>query len=94
MGRGSLTDVLCDTIGVLAPFWEILDQISEHGRHAVDGLGVIVEEDLFLASVPFAGEVQTRVVDHLTVPYAALKSLTLGPTFSNIGPGKLFSAFS
>lgn len=58
MGRSSLTDVLSDTIGVLAPFWEILDQVSKHGRHAVNGLGVIVEEDLFLASVPIVGEVR------------------------------------
>ena len=38
---------------MLAPFGEILDEVSEHGRHAVDGLGVVVEEDLvfFLASV-------------------------------------------
>lgn len=94
MGWSSLTDVLSDTIGVLAPFWEILDQVSEHGRHAVDGFSVIVEEDLFFSFSTFDKRSQARAVDHLTVPYAALKSLTLGPTFSNIGPEKLFSAFS
>ena len=58
MGRGSLTDVLGDTIGVLAPFWEILDQVSEHGRHAIDGLGIVVEEDLSLVSVFLVGDVR------------------------------------
>ena len=93
-----LTDVLSDAVGVLAPFGEILDQVSEHGRHAVDGLGVVVEEDLVFffsfGTFTFGGRSRARAIDHLTVPYPALKSLTLGPTFSNIGPEKLFSAFS
>ncbi len=43
---GSLTDVLCNTVSVLAPFRETLDQVPQHRWHTIDGLGVIVEENL------------------------------------------------
>lgn len=44
--RGSLTDVLSYTVGVLAPLREILDQVRVKGGHVLEGLGIIVEEDL------------------------------------------------
>ena len=50
--RGSLTDVLSHTVGVLAPLGEILDQVREKGGHVFDSLGIIVEEDLRRVLLP------------------------------------------
>ena len=50
--RGALTDVLSHTVGVLAPLGKILDQVGQEGRHAIDGLGIIVKEDLRRLLIP------------------------------------------
>ena len=42
----SLTGVLGNAVGVLAPIGEALDQVAQHGGHFVHGFGVIVEENL------------------------------------------------
>ena len=42
----SLTHELGDTVAVVAPFGEILDQVTQKGWHAIHSLGVIVEKYL------------------------------------------------
>ena len=74
----SLTDVLSHAVGVLAPFWEALDQVTQHGWHLVDGIRVVVEEDLPRTLV-WLGEDHTY---HRSWPHCAIRllvGLQVGP---------------
>lgn len=45
-GAFSFTYILSNSVGMLIPFGELLDQIAQHGRYVANGFRVIVEENL------------------------------------------------